>query len=112
MHDCGTSRSIGYFLEPLTCLAVFAKKVSRSCLAYINFVLRDEGLDVFNDALKCSLVMQERGVIVPVQPLSITLHGITNDSVDPSVDIWRNVSFPLIRRVAGLDDADGLQLKV
>lgn len=42
----------------------------------------------------------------------MTLHGITNDAVDPSVDMWRNVTFPLMRRVAGLDDADGLQLKV
>ena len=25
-HDCGTARSIGYFLEPLVCLALFAKK--------------------------------------------------------------------------------------
>ena len=31
------------------------------------------------------------------QPLSITLTGITNESTDPGVDIWRTVSFPLIR---------------
>lgn len=43
-HDCGTSRAIGYFLEPLLCLAPFCKK-----------------------------------------PLNITLHGVTNDNVDPSV---------------------------
>lgn len=30
VHDCGTSRSIGYYLEPLTCLALFGKKV-RKC---------------------------------------------------------------------------------
>ncbi len=52
----------------------------------------------------------EVGVLL--QPLSITLRGITNDALDPCVDVWRNVTFPLIRRVAGLDDADGLQLKV
>ena len=26
-HDCGTSRGIGYFLEPLVLLSLFAKKV-------------------------------------------------------------------------------------
>jgi RNA 3'-terminal phosphate cyclase-like protein len=29
-HDCGTARGISYFLEPLVCLALFAKKVRRS----------------------------------------------------------------------------------
>jgi RNA 3'-terminal phosphate cyclase-like protein len=28
-HDCGTARAIGYFLEPLVCLALFAKKARR-----------------------------------------------------------------------------------
>eukprot|EP00878_Enallax_costatus_P027957 GHUV01030150.1.p1 GENE.GHUV01030150.1~~GHUV01030150.1.p1 ORF type:complete len:340 (+),score=113.22 GHUV01030150.1:498-1517(+) len=69
-HDCGTSRSIGYFLEPLVLLALFAKR-----------------------------------------PLSITLKGITNDHVDPSIDTWRTVTLPLLRRAAGLDDA-GLELKI
>ncbi len=27
VHDCGTSRAIGYFLETLVLLALFAKKV-------------------------------------------------------------------------------------
>jgi RNA 3'-terminal phosphate cyclase-like protein len=27
VHDCGTSRAIGYFLEALVLLALFAKKV-------------------------------------------------------------------------------------
>ena len=37
MHDCGRSRSIGYFLEPLVCIALFAKKVresAQSCYAH------------------------------------------------------------------------------
>lgn len=29
VHDCGSSRGIGYFLEALVLLALFAKKVSR-----------------------------------------------------------------------------------
>lgn len=27
VHECGTARGIGYFLEPLVCLALFGKKV-------------------------------------------------------------------------------------
>ncbi|WIA28864.1 hypothetical protein OEZ86_011390 [Tetradesmus obliquus] len=73
VHDCGSSRSIGYFLEVLVLLALFAKR-----------------------------------------PLSITLRGITNDHVDPSIDTWRTVSLPLLRRAAGLDEAaaGSLELKV
>ncbi|EIE18987.1 putative RNA 3'-terminal phosphate cyclase [Coccomyxa subellipsoidea C-169] len=69
-HDCGKSRSIGYFLEPLVCLALFGKK-----------------------------------------PLSISLHGITNDGVDSGVDVWQQVTLPLIRQLADIEK-DGLQMKV
>ncbi|PNW79091.1 hypothetical protein CHLRE_09g400367v5 [Chlamydomonas reinhardtii] len=68
-HDCGTSRGIGYFLEPLVVLGLFGKK-----------------------------------------PLSITLRGITNDSVDPGVDTFRTVTLPLMRKALGLED--GLELRV
>ncbi|GBF93150.1 hypothetical protein Rsub_05881 [Raphidocelis subcapitata] len=68
-HECPASRSIGYFLEPLVLLALFAKK-----------------------------------------PLSITLRGVTNDSLDPSVDVFRTVTLPLLRRAAGIDDA--LELRI
>ena len=27
-HDCGRSRAMGYFLEPLVCLSLFGKKVN------------------------------------------------------------------------------------
>jgi hypothetical protein len=30
VHDCGTSRAIGWFLEPLAVIALFGKKVWRS----------------------------------------------------------------------------------
>jgi hypothetical protein len=30
-HDCGTARGLGYFLEPLLCLALFGKKVGERC---------------------------------------------------------------------------------
>lgn len=57
MHDCETSRSVGYFLEFMIVLAPFSKN-----------------------------------------PFELTLIGITNDNVDPSIDCIRNVSIPLIRR--------------
>ncbi|GBN57180.1 RNA 3'-terminal phosphate cyclase-like protein [Araneus ventricosus] len=46
-HDCCIGRAIGYYLEPLICLAPFCKT-----------------------------------------PLHITLKGVTNDSIDPSVNIF------------------------
>lgn len=47
---------------------------------------------------------------VSVQPLAITLRGITNDDVDPSVDTWRAVTFPLMRHVTGVEG--GFELKI
>jgi hypothetical protein len=51
----------------------------------------------------------------PLQPLSITLRGITNDAVDPSIDTWRTVSLPLLRKAGGLDESSAggsLELRV
>jgi len=67
-HDCGTSRSIGYFLEGILGIVPFGK-----------------------------------------QPLSINFTGITNDSIDPSVDFLRTVSLPLLKRF-GIEE--GLDLKI
>lgn len=55
-HDCGTSRSIGWFLEALIPLLVFAKENTH-----------------------------------------IMLTGITNDALDTSVDVLRNVTLPLLK---------------
>ena len=44
----------------------------------------------------------EERPVVRAQPLSITLSGITSDSTDPGVDLWRSVTFPLIRRAPAL----------
>ena len=55
-HDCGTSRSIGWFIEGIIPLVVFAKF-----------------------------------------PVILNMTGITNDALDISVDILRNVTFPLMR---------------
>ena len=46
------------------------------------------------------------------QPLSITLKGITNDSLDPSIDVWRTVTFPLLRKLEGSEALDALSIKV
>ena len=51
-----------------------------------------------------------RGTRHPAQPLSITLTGVTNDDVDPTVDTWRNATLPLLRK-AGLPE-EGLELKI
>jgi RNA 3'-terminal phosphate cyclase-like protein len=45
-----------------------------------------------------------------LQPLSITLKGLTNDHLDPSVDVIRTVTLPLLKRL-GIED-NGLELKV
>lgn len=62
-HDCGTSRAVGYFLEPLALISLWGKK-----------------------------------------PLAITLRGITNDSTDCGVDVWRTVTLPLLRQLTGAED--------
>eukprot|EP00035_Acanthoeca_spectabilis_P020911 m.435246 g.435246 ORF g.435246 m.435246 type:complete len:361 (+) comp17828_c0_seq1:4638-5720(+) len=67
-HTCATSKAVGYYLEPITCIAPFAKK-----------------------------------------PVLLTLEGVTNNDVDPSVDALRTVALPLLRRF-GIDM--GLELKV
>jgi len=43
------------------------------------------------------------------QPLHLTLTGITNDNRDPTVDIIRTVTLPLLKR---FEIEEGLELKV
>ncbi|XP_072023641.1 RNA 3'-terminal phosphate cyclase-like protein [Amphiura filiformis] len=43
------------------------------------------------------------------KPMKAVLRGVTNDQTDPSVDIIKNVTFPLLRRF-GIDE--GLEMKV
>lgn len=47
-----------------------------------------------------------------MQPLRITLRGVTNHTLDPSIDTWRTVSLPLLRNLIGHESLDELQLKV
>lgn len=55
-HSCGTAKSVGWFIEALLPIVIFAK-----------------------------------------EPTFITFTGITNDSMDMSVDIIRNVTLPLLK---------------
>ncbi len=67
-HDCGTSRSLGWFLEGICLLAPFGKK-----------------------------------------QLGLTLLGITNDTKDPSVDVFRSITVPLLKQF-GVDA--GVEVKI
>lgn len=63
----------------------------------------------------CPLALLPTPAYTHQQPLSITLKGITNDSLDPSVDTWRTVALPLLRKAGGLDEATAggsLELRV
>ena len=66
-HDCGTARSIGWYIEGIIPLAIFAKA-----------------------------------------PLNVNMTGITNDDTDLSVDILRNVTFPLLKNF----NLNGLSLEI
>ncbi|NWI30379.1 RCL1 protein, partial [Sula dactylatra] len=68
-HDCSPSRSIGYYLESLLCLAPFMK-----------------------------------------HPLKITLRGVTNDQVDPSVDVLKATALSLLKKF-GID-GENLEIKI
>jgi RNA 3'-terminal phosphate cyclase-like protein len=66
-HDCGTARAIGWYIEGIIPIAIFAKS-----------------------------------------PLSLNMTGITNDDTDLSVDILRNVTFPLLKNF----NLSGLSLEI
>lgn len=66
-HDCGTARSIGWFLEGILPLAVFGK-----------------------------------------EPLALSLTGLTNDTLDVSVDNFKGAILPLLSYFG----AEGADLKV
>ena len=95
------------------CLALFGKKVgtkaccciSQTCRVDLLLLQGREHAPGAQRTVDCD-------VALCLQPLSITLKGITNDSNDPGVDIWRTATFPLIRRLIGLEDAESLSLKV
>jgi RNA 3'-terminal phosphate cyclase-like protein len=83
VHDCGNSRGIGYFLEPLMCLAPFGKAAVHATLKGIT-----------NNEEDISVVIQFR-------KLSDLMH---------QVDIMKRVTMPLLKHF-GLEEAE-LDLKV
>jgi len=68
-HDCGSSRGIGYFLEMVLCVGLFAKK-----------------------------------------PVDVTLVGVTNDDAEISVDTFRAVTLPILKRQFGVEEGLALQI--
>ena len=68
-HECATSRGIGYYVESVLTLALFAKK-----------------------------------------PLELTLTGVTNDDADVSVDVFRTVTLPMLKKKFGIDEGLGLEV--
>lgn len=44
------------------------------------------------------------------KPLHLTLRGVTNDQIDPSIDILRCSAMPVLKRFLVVDE--GLQLKI
>ena len=68
-HDCGGSRGIGYFLEMVLCVCLFAKKA-----------------------------------------VDVTLTGITNDEAEISVDTFRTVTLPILKRQFGVEEGLSLQI--
>ena len=44
------------------------------------------------------------------KPLNLTLKGITNNQIDPSVDLLRSSAIPVLKRFLVVDD--GLVLKI
>ena len=84
-HDCAPSRGIAYYMEPLVCLALFAKKARASCPG----------------GRRCLLPVSLFHPTPQRQPLSITLRGVTHHPDDCSVDTWRAASVPLLRRAVG-----------
>ena len=68
-HDCGGSRGIGYFLEMVLCVCLFAKKA-----------------------------------------VDVTLTGATNDEAEISVDTFRTVTLPILKRQFGVEEGLSLQI--
>ncbi|KAK6142762.1 hypothetical protein DH2020_023110 [Rehmannia glutinosa] len=94
IHDCGTSRAIGYFLEPLIVLGLFGKKALSIRLKGATSSmtrLLGKSLELYNYD-------------------TVALICITNDSKDPSVDTFRSTTLPMLKQF-GIP-SEGLDLKI
>lgn len=93
-HDCGCSRSIGYFLESIVCLSPFAKSKTQLTLLGVTNDEQDPAVGHLNAVLLLTQCPAAHCVLLP------TLL---------QVDVIRTVTLPLLRRF-GVED--GLELKV
>ncbi|RRT75265.1 hypothetical protein B296_00023632 [Ensete ventricosum] len=91
VHDCGLTRSIGYFLEPLILLGLFGKK---------PLSIRLKG---FTPSYFLSFVLKKK-------QYNVSIAGITNDSKDPSVDTFRTTTLHMLKRFGV--PLEGLELKI
>lgn len=103
-HDCGLSRSIGYFLEPLIVLGLFGKKPLKIKLKGNVFFIF---IFIFLWILCKKLLNQSVEIN---KDYFVLLLGITNDSKDPSVDTFRSTTLPLLTRFGV--SPEGLELKI
>lgn len=89
-------------------MALFGRKVGKSpFIPELSFSLSVVCQLAQYSLRNCS---PRRPSLPSLQPLGITLRGITNSAEDPSVDVWRAVTLPLLRKVIGADGQ--LQLKI
>ena len=133
-HECGTGRAIGWFLEPLACLALWGKKPltitlrCACCAAGYTALARARQQEAGQacssrgqaqllpaaathpvGARRLQAVCQPQ-LTPPFRSPPSHRSGITNDNVDCGVDVWRTVTLPLLRQLTGAED--GFELKV
>lgn len=74
VHDCGTSRSIGYFLEPLIVLGLFGKKPLTIRLRGITNDSKDPSVDTFRSTTLP--ILKQFGIPVEGLDLKIESRGV------------------------------------
>ena len=70
VHDCGRSRGIGYFLEPLVLLSLFANKVSSSSSSSRVYSLPG-CLHQESNMLACSLLQANKACSCIGRPFAV-----------------------------------------
>jgi RNA 3'-terminal phosphate cyclase-like protein len=126
VHDCGTSRAIGYFLQPLLALAPFAKQPFALTLRGITNDDRDVGVDTlrtvtmpmlrhFGLADGCSLTINKRGapplgggeIQLTVRPRTAWWHSCPCRPPEPAV----GAQVPTVRELTPVDLTEGGRVK-
>ena len=76
----------------------------------LEVIIHNLAVRVCGIGIICNSQAKSQDCACVLQPLAITLKGITNAPADPSVDVWRTVTLPLLRQATGL--SDGFELKI